>query len=71
MQLLIGTVLLRDIHNILVVSIGFRRRSLPLAWLALPHRGQSGLADQKKLLGSALALRIARTGARRHIHGDK
>src|SRR5215468_6328252 len=49
-QLLIDRVLLRDYHNILVVSIGFRRRSLPLAWIALPHRGQSGLADQQALL---------------------
>ena len=32
-QLLIDRVLVRNIHNILVVSIGFRRRSLPLAWL--------------------------------------
>src|SRR5436309_6544110 len=30
-QLLIDRVLLRNIHTILVVSIGFRRRSLPLA----------------------------------------
>jgi transcriptional regulator of met regulon len=34
-QLQIDRILLRDTHTILVVSIGFRRRSLPLAWLAL------------------------------------
>src|SRR6266545_7711717 len=55
-QLLIDRVLLRDQHNILVVSVGFRRRSLPLAWIALDHRGQSGLADQQMVLGQALAL---------------
>ncbi|MBK9942881.1 MAG: hypothetical protein IPP13_14825 [Kouleothrix sp.] len=38
-NLLIDRVLLRDHHNILVVSVGFQRRSLPVAWLALPHRG--------------------------------
>ncbi len=31
-NLLIDRVLLRDHHNILVVSIGFRRRSIPLTW---------------------------------------
>ena len=67
-QLLIDRVLLRDTHNILVVSIGFRRRSLPLAWLALDHRGQSGLADQQALLAQALALLPERV--RVSIHGD-
>jgi hypothetical protein len=67
-QLLIDRVLLRNIHNILVVSIGFRRRSLPLAWIALDHRGQSGLADQQAVLGQALALLPSRV--RVSIHGD-
>jgi len=67
-QLLIDRVLLRDTHNILVVSIGFRRRSLPLAWLALPHRGQSGLADQQTVLRQALAVLPAQV--RVSIHGD-
>jgi len=30
-QLLIDRVVLRDTHNVLVVSVGFRRRWLPLA----------------------------------------
>jgi hypothetical protein len=67
-QLLIDRVLLRNIHNILVVSIGFRRRSLPLAWIALDHRGQSGLADQQAVLGQGLALLPERV--RVSIHGD-
>jgi hypothetical protein len=67
-QLLIDRVLLRDTHNILVVSIGFRRRSLPLAWIALPHRGQSGLSDQQTLLRQALSLLPERV--RVSIHGD-
>lgn len=67
-QLLIDRVLLRDRHNILVVSIGFRRRSLPLVWLALEHRGQSGLADQQALLSQALSLLPERV--RVSIHGD-
>lgn len=67
-QLLIDRVLLRDTHNILVVSVGFRRRSLPLAWLALDHRGQSGLADQQAVLRSALSVLPERV--RVSIHGD-
>jgi transcriptional regulator of met regulon len=67
-QLLMDRVLLRDTHNILVVSIGFRRRSLPLAWMALAHRGQSGLADQQAVLRSALALLPERV--RVSIHAD-
>ena len=46
-NLLIDRVLVQDIHNILVVSVGFRRRSLPRAWIALSHRGASGLPDQQ------------------------
>jgi len=67
-QLLIDRVLLRDRHNILVVSVGFRRRSLALAWMALDHRGQSGLADQQALLGQALAVLPSRV--RVSVHGD-
>jgi hypothetical protein len=67
-QLLIDRVLLRDRHTVLVVSIGFRRRSLPLAWLALEHRGQSGLADQQTVLRKALSLLPERV--RVSIHGD-
>ena len=67
-NLLIDRVLLRDHHNILVVSIGFRRRSIPLAWKALPHRGASGLADQQDLLAQALTL--LPEGVRVTIHGD-
>ncbi len=55
-HLLIDRVLLRDYHNMLVISIGFRRRSIPLAWKALPHRGASGRADQQALLAQALTL---------------
>jgi hypothetical protein len=42
--------LLHDHHTILVVSIGFRRRSLPLTWKVLTHWGKSSLVDQQDLL---------------------
>jgi Transposase DDE domain len=61
-------VLLADRHNILVVSLGFRRRSRELVWKALDHRGKSNLADQQDLLRQALALLPERV--RVHVHGD-
>jgi hypothetical protein len=67
-HLLIDRVLLHDQHNLLVVSIGFRRRSIPLTWKALSHRGKSALADQQELLKEALALLPERV--RVSVHGD-
>ena len=67
-QLLIDRVLLQNRHNILVVSIGFRRRSIPLVWKALEHRGKSNLADQQEMLTQALALLPERV--RISVHGD-
>ena len=67
-QVLIDRVLLRDTHNILVATVAFRRRWLALAWLALSHRGQSGLADQKDVLTQALS--ILPEGVRVSVHGD-
>lgn len=67
-QLLIDRVLLRDQHNILVVSIGFRRRSIPLAWKALEHRGSSNLEERKELLQTAV--KQLPSGVRISVHGD-
>jgi hypothetical protein len=67
-QLLIDRVLLHDRHNLLVVSIGFRRRSIPLAWKALDHRGKSSLADQQAVLSQALAVLPERV--RVTVHAD-
>lgn len=61
-------VLLRDTHNTVVVSVAFRRCSLPFCWLALNHRGQSGLADQQQVLSEALAL--LPDGVRVSVHGN-
>jgi Transposase DDE domain len=67
-QLLIDRVLISDLHNILVVSVGFRRRSIPLAWKALAHRGSSNLADQQGLIQEAVAL--LPPAVRISVHGD-
>lgn len=67
-QVLIDRVLLRDQHNVLVVSLAFRRRSIPLAWTILPHRGSSSLAERQALVVQALAL--LPPGVRVSVHGD-
>lgn len=67
-HLLIDRVLLRDTHNVLVVSIGFRRRSIPLAWSVLSHRGKCNRTDQQELLTQALAL--LPPDVRVTVHGD-
>jgi hypothetical protein len=67
-HLLIDRVLLRNTHNVLVVSVGFRRRSLPLAWSVLEHRGKSNRTDQQSLLKQALTL--LPEGVRVTVHGD-
>ena len=67
-QLLIDRVLIRDQHNILVVSVGFRRRSIPLVWKVLPHRGSSNLTDQQELIQAAVAL--LPPDVRISVHGD-
>ncbi len=67
-QIRMDRVVLRDIHNIFVVRVAFRRRSIPLAWIALPHRGQSGLADQQAVLSQACA--ALPPNVRVRIHAD-
>jgi hypothetical protein len=67
-QLLMDRVLIRDQHNILVVSVGFRRRSIPLVWKALEHRGSSNLTDQQELIQAAVAL--LPPDVRISVHGD-
>src|SRR6185369_3731399 len=55
-HLLLDRVVLTDTQNVLVVSVGFRRRSVPLIWRILPHQGSSRLTDQQKLLRAAAKL---------------
>src|SRR5918911_4230887 len=54
-DLALDRVLLNEQHNLLVASVGFRRRSVPLAWQTLKHVGSSDLEDQQAVLKAALA----------------
>ena len=67
-DLALDRVLLTEQHNLLVASVGFRRRSVPLAWKTLSHVGSSDLQDQKEVLKAALAELPA--GAKITIHAD-
>lgn len=65
---LIDRVVLRDDYNILVVSVGFRRRSIPLAWQVLDRLGNSTAQQQIALVQTALA-RLP-PDVRVTLHGD-
>ena len=56
MHVLLDRVVLTDTQNVLVVSLGFRRRSIPLVWRILSHSGSSGLAEQQAVVAAAVAL---------------
>lgn len=67
-HLLLDRVVLTSSQNLLVVSVGFRRRSLPLVWRVLEHQGSSSLDDQKALLSTAASL--LPDGVRIIVHAD-
>jgi hypothetical protein len=67
-HLLLDRVVLTKTQNVLVVSLGFRRRSVPLVWHILPHQGSSNLKDQQKLLRAAA--KLLPTGVRITVHAD-
>jgi hypothetical protein len=67
-HLLLDRVVLTNTQNVLVVSLAFRRRSLPLVWHILPHQGSSHLSAQQKLLRAAAKLLPA--GVRITVQAD-
>ncbi len=67
-HLLLDRVVLSDTQNVLVVSLGFRRRSIPLLWRILGHAGSSRLRDQQLLLRAAAKLLPAKV--RITVHAD-
>ncbi len=67
-DLALDRVLLNERHNLLVASVGFRRRSVPLAWQTLDHVGSSDLDDHKAVLQAALAELPA--GTKVTVHAD-
>lgn len=55
-HLLLDRVVLTATQNVLVVSVGFRRRAIPLVWQILAHAGSSQLTDQQAILTTAATL---------------
>lgn len=54
--LILDRVVLTANQNVLVATVAFRRRSVPLAWRVLDHQGSSSLDDQQAVLAAAAAL---------------
>jgi hypothetical protein len=67
-HVLLDRVVLTATQNVLVVSLGFRRRSIPLCWHILAHAGSSNLLDQQTTLMAAVAL--LPSAVRVCIHAD-
>ena len=67
-DLALDRVLLNQQHNLLVASVGFRRRSVPLVWQTLNHVGSSDLEQQQAVLRAALAELPA--GTKITVHAD-
>lgn len=65
---LLDRVRLRNQHPILAVSAGFRRRSIPLVWRAVPQRGSRNLQEQPERMQTAAAL--APPDVRIGVHGE-
>ena len=67
-HLLLDRVVLSPTQNVLVVSVGFRRRSIPLVWRILSHSGSSTLKDQQTLLRQAA--KLLPSSVRITVHAD-
>jgi hypothetical protein len=67
-HLLLDREVLTGNQNVLVASLGLRRRSIPLVWCVLKHGGSSSLADQQAVLTAAVALLPAEV--RVLVHAD-
>jgi len=67
-RLLLDRVVLTATQHVLVVSLGFRRRSVPLVWRILPHQASRNLTDQQKRLRAAA--KLLPVGVRITVHAD-
>lgn len=65
---LLDRVVLNQTQNVLVVSLAFRRRSIPLVWRVLAHSGSSSLPDQQELLSAAA--KLVPPSVRITVHAD-
>ncbi len=65
---LLDRVRLKNRQNVVVASLGFRRRAVPLAWEVLDHLGSSDSAQQIRVLEQAVP--SLPPGGQVTLHGD-
>jgi hypothetical protein len=67
-DVILDRVRLKNRQNVVVASLGFRRRAVPLAWQVLDHLGSSDSAQQIAVLEQALP--SLPPGVQVTLHGD-
>jgi hypothetical protein len=50
LRLQIDRTMIDDRFNVLMVSLAYRRRAIPLAWMVLPHLGNSTFMEREEIL---------------------
>jgi hypothetical protein len=69
LRLQIDRTMIDDRFNVLMVSVAYRRRAIPLVWLVLPHLGNSTFMEREELLSYVADL--IPTGATVLMLGDR
>jgi hypothetical protein len=69
LRLQIDRTLIDERFNVLMVSLAYRRRAIPLVWLVLPHLGSSTFMEREEILSHVADLLPA--GATVLILGDR
>jgi len=50
LRLQIDRTVINDRFNVLMVSLAYRRRAIPLVWMVLPHQGNSRFMEREEIL---------------------
>ncbi|HID45090.1 MAG TPA: hypothetical protein EYP34_04990, partial [Chromatiaceae bacterium] len=50
LRLQVDRTLIQDRFNVLMVSVYYRKRAIPLVWMVLPHKGNSRFMEQVEIL---------------------
>jgi hypothetical protein len=69
LRLQIDRTMIDDRFNVLMVSLAYRRRAIPLVWIVLPHLGNSTFMEREEILSHVAELLPA--GSMLLILGDR
>jgi len=69
LRLQIDRTLIGQRFNVLMVSLAYRRRAIPLAWMVLPHLGNSTFREREAILAQVAA--VLPVGATVLLLGDR